>query len=109
MPEQASSPTLASLEATGRPITSNDIQQKPYSLNVGGVLGGVDVSPPMRLSGIAMRAAGLGSLNIIQKYELEAQDHFFTCYGKHNTNNGHCEVKHKRQASVSCFIQVLCL
>lgn len=64
----------------------------------GGVLGGVDVSPPMRLSGIAMRAAGLGSLNVIQKYELEAQDHFFTCYGKHNTNNGHCEVKHKRQA-----------
>lgn len=47
-----------------------------------------------------MRAAGLGSLNTIQKYELEAQDlfFFFSPAMANTTLAMDTGVKHKRQA-----------
>lgn len=85
---------------------------KPYSLIVWG--GEVRIcqqefSPPTKPSGVAMRAAGFGGLwaqykNMSWKHKMIL---FHLLMAKHNTNNRHCGVKHKRQASVSCFIQVL--
>lgn len=73
VPEQASSQTLASLEGTGRPIPF--CCEEKWSLTEALLLECVCVwmcqlefSPPMKLSCKAMRAAGLGSLNTIQKW-----------------------------------------
>lgn len=113
VPELASSQTLASLEGTGQALTCCcEEKLKPYSLIVWG--GEVRIcqqefSPPTKPSGVAMRAAGFRGLwaqykNMSWKHKMIL---FHLLMAKHNTNNRHCGVKHKRQASVSCFIQVL--
>lgn len=104
------------ITGTGCTEGGGGVELQPYSLNIG-VWGGLEVRasqpplpPSVKLSIIANRAAGFGSLNTIEKYELEAQDDFFHLLWQKNkqTTQRLDTVKLNSKGRFQCLVSYKC-